>query len=115
MEHCRKLVIVGDDSIGKTSLLYVYKSKQFLTDYVPEVFVEGGYLAKITLDIDNSVELVFWDTIGHRQYDRLRPLSYYDTDVLLLCFAVEQPDSLKNISEKWADEPKKRLSTNIHN
>ncbi|XP_066912183.1 ras-like GTP-binding protein RHO, partial [Clytia hemisphaerica] len=101
-KHNKKLVIVGDDSIGKTSLLWVYVRKQFPTDWIPTVF--ESYIATIILDTDNFVELAFWDTAGQRQYDRLRPLSYHYVDVFLLCFAVEQPDSLKNIEEKWANE-----------
>ena len=104
MKHDKKLVIVGDDSVGKTCLLWTYVRKQFPTDWVPTVF--ESYIATITLDTDNFVELAFWDTAGQRQYDRLRPLSYHCTNVFLLCFSVEQPDSLKNIEEKWANEVK---------
>ena len=39
--------------------------------------------------------------VGHEDYDRLRPLSYPATDVVLMCFACDSPDSLKNIPEKW--------------
>ena len=47
-----------------------------------------------------------WDTAGQEDFDRLRPLSYPDTDVLLLCFSIVSPDSLTNIFEKWAPEVK---------
>ncbi|KAM9342453.1 rho-related GTP-binding protein RhoA-C-like [Pholidichthys leucotaenia] len=52
------------------------------------------------------VELALWDTSGQKDYDRLRPLSYSDTDVILMCFSVDSPDSLENIPEKWAPEVK---------
>jgi Ras family protein A len=45
-----------------------------------------------------------WDTAGQEDYDRLRPLSYPDTDVILLCFAVDNPDSFQNVQEKWIPE-----------
>lgn len=33
-----------------------------------------------------------------------RPLSYPDTDVLLVCFSLENPDSFENITQKWIPE-----------
>jgi len=47
-----------------------------------------------------------WDTAGQEDYDRLRPLSYPDTDVILMCFSIDSPDSLENIPEKWTPEVK---------
>ena len=38
--------------------------------------------------------------IGQEDYDRLRPLSYPDSHVILICFAVDSPDSLENVQEK---------------
>merc|ERR1712000_229138 len=34
------------------------------------------------------------------------PLSYPDTDVILMCFSIDSPDSLENIPEKWTPEVK---------
>lgn len=46
------------------------------------------------------VELALWDTAGQEDYDRLRPLSYPDSHVILICFAIDSPDSLDNVQEK---------------
>ena len=57
--------------------------------------------------MDNkAIELVLWDTAGQEDYDRLRPLSYPDTDVILICFAIDHPDSFLNVSMKWVSEVK---------
>ena len=97
----KKLVIVGDGACGKTCLLIVFSKDQFPEVYVPTVF--ENYVADIEVD-SKCVELALWDTAGQEDYDRLRPLSYPDTDVILMCFAIDSPDSLENIPEKWTPE-----------
>ena len=97
----KKLVIVGDGACGKTCLLSVFAKDQFPELYVPTVF--ESYVADIVVD-ERCVELALWDTAGQEEYDRLRPLSYPDTDVLLMCYSIDNPDSLENIEEKWVPE-----------
>ena len=99
----KKLVVVGDGACGKTCLLYVFSRDQYPEKYVPTVF--ETYVANIEID-SKDVELVLWDTAGQEDYDRLRPLSYPDTNVLLLCFSISSPDSLENIPERWVPEIK---------
>jgi len=125
----KKLVIVGDGACGKTCLLIVFSKDQFPEVYVPTVF--ENYVADIEVDgkqvsvlickvvntintyfntglilPSNQVELASWATAGQEDYDRLRPLSYPDTDVILMCFSIDSPDSLENIPEKWTPEVK---------
>jgi len=69
--------------------------------YVPTVF--ENYVADVEVD-GRHVELALWDTAGQEDYDRLRPLSYPDSHVILICFAVDSPDSLDNVQEKWISE-----------
>lgn len=97
----RKLVIVGDGACGKTCLLVVFSNDSFPELYVPTVF--ENYVADIDIG-GKKVELALWDTAGQEDYDRLRPLSYPDTNVVLVCFSIDNPDSLENVSEKWIPE-----------
>ena len=49
---------------------------------------------------EGQIEFKIWDTAGQEDYDRLRPLSYPDSHVILICFAIDSPDSLDNVQEK---------------
>ncbi|EFA83441.1 Rho GTPase [Heterostelium album PN500] len=96
-----KVVVVGDGAVGKTSLLILYTTKAFPKDYVPTVFDNFNCLEMY----DNKpVNLVLWDTAGQEDYDNLRPLSYPQTDVFLICYSVVKRDSLDNIKYKWLKE-----------
>jgi GTPase SAR1 family protein len=45
-------------------------------------------------------EMELWDTAGQEDFDRLRPMSYYNTHVVLICFAIDVPVSLANVADK---------------
>ncbi|KAJ6491915.1 ras family-domain-containing protein [Mycena sanguinolenta] len=64
------------------------------------------YVADLRLERENvAVELALWDTIGLQEaYDRLRPLAYANTHVFLVCFALDDRESLVNVRQKWHPE-----------
>lgn len=121
----RKLVIVGDGACGKTCLLMAFCAykEAFMEQYIPTVFENHTVSIEYSLPPqDNSknaafkkaetsqlklkMELTLWDTAGQEDYDRLRPLSYPDTHVILLCYAVDSPLSLEHAVTRWAPEIK---------
>ncbi len=50
------------------------------------------------------INLNLWDTAGQEDYDRLRPLSYPNTDVFLIMFSTVSPTSYQNVRNKWVPE-----------
>ncbi|KAI9486138.1 MAG: GTP-binding protein rho1 [Benjaminiella poitrasii] len=98
----KKLVVVGDGFCGKTSLLHVFQHNEFPEDYVPTVF--ENYIAIVHHESGKSIELSLWDTAGQEEYDRLRPLCYPETDVILACFAIDQVQSFENVKDRWIPE-----------
>ncbi|XP_032862683.2 rho-related GTP-binding protein RhoD [Tyto alba] len=96
-----KAVIVGDGGCGKTSLLMAFAKGDFPKVYVPTVFEK--YTASLQVG-SKPVKIHLWDTAGQEDYDRLRPLSYSDTNVVLICFDVTNPNSYNNILTKWYPE-----------
>ncbi|CAO3699821.1 unnamed protein product [Rhizopus stolonifer] len=97
----RKLIVVGDGACGKTSLLNVYTRGYFPQVYEPTVF--ENYVNDVCIE-GRKVELSIWDTAGQEEFDRIRSLSYHDTHVVMICFSVDNRDSLENIPNRWMEE-----------
>jgi Ras-related C3 botulinum toxin substrate 1 len=96
-----KCVTIGDGAVGKTCLLISFSSNSFPEDYVPTVF--DNYNANVMYK-EKTITMGLWDTAGQEDYDRLRPLSYPDTDVFLVCYSVVNPSSFYNVKTKWIPE-----------
>ncbi|CCE63714.1 hypothetical protein TPHA_0F02330 [Tetrapisispora phaffii CBS 4417] len=106
-----KCVVIGDGGVGKSSLLISYTTNTFPQDYVPTVF--DNYSTTVAINDTDSGEdesdtqlfkLNLWDTAGQEEYDTLRPLSYPQTDIFLICFSVEDQAAFSNARSKWYNE-----------
>ena len=56
-----------------------------------------------------QVNLEFYDTAGQEDYDRVRPLAYPNTDMVLIFCSVVTPSTFENAKCKWAPEIKHHL------
>jgi small GTP-binding protein len=83
----KRLVIVGDEQSGKTWLIH-----RFITNRTMKVDVSPDFQSHHAIvDVDGKiVDLAVWDTPGLEDYDRVRPVSYPNTHVILICFSVEK-------------------------
>lgn len=101
-----KVVVVGDGACGKTCLLEVFRRNQFPPSYVPTVV--DNFAKDVVIDENGpiTVNLALWDTAGQEDYDTIRPLSYRDTDLVLICYTIENKNRLPNISKNWLMEIK---------
>lgn len=96
-----KIVCVGDGTVGKTCLLLRYTQNEFSESYVPTVF-DNQNIDVVVDETSVSIECV--DTAGQEGYDSLRSMSYPGTNVVMICFACDNGDSLSNVEEKWIPE-----------
>ncbi len=103
-----KCIVMGDKSVGKTTLLISYTTNNFPQDYMPTVFC--NYSMNVMVD-NKQINLGLWDLSGQEDYDRLRPLSYPMSDVVLVCFSVVSPTSYENVSAKWIPELRQHAPT----
>ncbi|TRY64362.1 hypothetical protein TCAL_11728 [Tigriopus californicus] len=97
----KKVVLVGDGFCGKTCLQVAFRRDVF--DPLYQVTVFENFVVDFVLD-GIEYELAIWDTAGQEDYEQLRPLSYPDTDVIVLCFAIDCQDSFENLKSKWLPE-----------
>ncbi|NXV96356.1 RHOA protein, partial [Calonectris borealis] len=101
----RKVTVVGDDRCGKTCLLFALRHEQLPKSYEPTLFdvytidtkVDGKEMKRILFDVAGKNEF---------SYQNLRSVFYKDTDVILMCFSVDRPDSQQNILDFWVPEIK---------
>ncbi|KAJ7836714.1 Rho family small GTP binding protein cdc42 [Mycena leptocephala] len=100
MNHV-KLVIIGDHGVGKTSMCISFTTGKFPYGYIPTFF--DSYADRMQLGTKTWMFGIF-DTAGSEEYDRLRPLSYPQTDIFLVCFSVGLPPSFEHVKSKWVPE-----------
>eukprot|EP00092_Neocalanus_flemingeri_P103135 GFUD01131946.1.p1 GENE.GFUD01131946.1~~GFUD01131946.1.p1 ORF type:complete len:199 (-),score=47.02 GFUD01131946.1:114-710(-) len=102
----RKIVIIGDGACGKTCLMVVYQNGSFPETYTPTIFENTTKVVELN---GKSLQLRLYDTAGQEEYERLRPLAYKDTDVVLMAFSIVNRDSFANIKNTWYPECQQHL------
>lgn len=82
-------------------MLISFTTNAFPSEYIPTIF--DNYSTNLMVD-GHAISLGLWDTAGQEAYDRLRPLSYPDANVLLICFSLVNRSSFENVLLKWHPE-----------
>ncbi|MEJ2279053.1 MAG: GTP-binding protein [Candidatus Lokiarchaeota archaeon] len=102
-ENVAKIIVIGDPSVGKTSLLNNFSSKQFKTQYIPTV---GVNIVKESLTLENlegedrDIVLMLWDIAGQPQFYMLHKPYFNGADGMMLVFDITRSSSFSNI-KNW--------------
>lgn len=107
---CVKVTVVGDEGIGKSSLIQRFCLGTLPKEYSPTLFD----CTSVNVAVGHQqVQLVIQDTAGQKDLDRLRAPFYLSTDVVIVCFALDNPSSLNNVQNKWVPEARRCCGSHV--
>ncbi len=103
-----QLLVIGDSSVGKTSLITRYTNGIFKEEYLATVGLD--YYSK-TEEIDNQkIQIKLWDTAGQERYKALTQNYFRSAEGVLLAFDVTNEESFKNLKE-WISSIKVNMES----
>lgn len=99
-----KIVLIGDISVGKTSILNRFFKNTFSNNYQSNINANFNSFS-IFLDKFIKVNLNIWDTCGEEKFKSITKQYYRDASAVLLVYDLTNENSLKSI-ENWLNEIK---------
>lgn len=97
-EHKIKLVLLGEVSVGKTSVVEKYVKNEYVDVHQPTI--GAAYLSK-TLDLDGQkIYLDIWDTAGQEKYKALAPLYYRGTAAAIVVYEITSKNTFE-AAKSW--------------
>ena len=105
-----KIIIIGDQGVGK-SCLSIKASRNYFEDfYSPTV---GFEFVSFNVRIeDKNIKLQIWDTCGQEVYRSLISSFYRSASLAIMVYSIDNDDSFNNI-EKWLNDVKTQSNPNI--
>ncbi|KAI9818686.1 MAG: hypothetical protein M1832_004161 [Thelocarpon impressellum] len=106
-----KIVVVGSQGVGKTSLVLRYAKNSF----VPVVSTVGAsFVTKRVVDDDSSttVRLQIWDTAGQERFRSISKLYYRGANAGVLCYDITDEHSFEEMG-RWLLELKENLGEDV--
>ncbi|RUP44846.1 ras family-domain-containing protein [Jimgerdemannia flammicorona] len=96
-----KVIILGNSSVSKTSLINQYVNKKFSNQY--KATIGADFLMKEVMVNDRLVMIQIWDTAGQEYFQSLGVAFYHGTDYCVLIYDVNNAKSFKTL-DSWRDE-----------
>ena len=92
-----KLILVGEKTVGKTSLITQYLDKTFTEGYIMTVGKEKS-LKKINIE-GKEVTLEICDTAGQEEYRAVNKIFMKNTDIALIVYDITKRESFEELSD----------------
>ncbi|KAI4205392.1 MAG: hypothetical protein LQ350_000433 [Teloschistes chrysophthalmus] len=96
-----KLVFLGEQSVGKTSLITRFMYDSFDNMYQATIGID--FLSKTMYLEDRTVRLQLWDTAGQERFRSLIPSYIRDSSVAVVVYDISSHKSFQN-TRKWVDD-----------
>lgn len=96
-----QLVFLGEQSVGKTSLITRFMYDTFDNTYQATIGID--FLSKTMYLEDRTVRLQLWDTAGQERFRSLIPSYIRDSSVAVVVYDITNRASFQNTS-KWVDD-----------
>jgi small GTP-binding protein len=105
-EILKKVVLLGDGGVGKTSLIARYVIDKFDDKYIATIGtkVSRKDIQVIKPNLIINVRLMIWDVLGQKEYSKIRAASLSGAQGLILVGDLSRPDSIDNLTEFWLRE-----------
>ncbi|KAL0007454.1 hypothetical protein SO802_008956, partial [Lithocarpus litseifolius] len=107
-----KLVFLGDQSVGKTSIITRFVYDKFYNTYQATIGID--FLSKTMYLEDRTVRLQLWDTAGQERFRSLIPSYIRDSSVAVIVYDVASThiQSFLNTS-KWIEEVRTERGSDV--
>jgi small GTP-binding protein len=106
-----KVIILGDEAVGKTSLVIRFVNDSFSEQY--KKTIGADFLIK-DLNLYNAVfRLVIWDLAGERHWSYIRERYMKGADGCILIFDTSREQNLKEYISHWTEETHRFLGDSI--
>lgn len=96
-----KVIILGDSSVGKTSLMNQFVHRKFVSQY--KATIGADFLTKEIMVDDRLVTMQIWDTAGQERFQSLGVAFYRGADCCVLVFDINRSKTFENL-EHWKEE-----------
>ncbi|MBN2155936.1 MAG: GTP-binding protein [Candidatus Lokiarchaeota archaeon] len=108
-DYVHKIVVIGDASVGKTSLIKKYTAGSFNQEYIKTVGAQFSRYQKILGDNEEiRVRLLFWDIAGQDDFEFMRPKFYHGARGAIVVFDLTRDDTLENVMT-WYNELRRHV------